>query len=274
MTDGVAEIEVLLKPIASTDAFRLPRDVGQDAVGVLVRSLLIDASSRYEAVGRVLSWVSREIRYDLDRNLSQEPLAILERRSGYCTGIARLAVTMLSRAGIPAREVAGIVVTGDGESSTTLYHRWIEVEYSDRGWIFSDPSSFHHYVPAHYVRLASEQLLPSPERDRAVLRSRHDGRHVVDLAPQSPAGVSSRRNDGRQLAGALEVRVEGRPVGVAVLEGVGSRRVKALIGGNSTFVGLQPGSYVLTVMVEGEEPFERELVVVDHVHDAVIISRG
>ncbi len=272
--NGVAEIEVELAPLASRDPFRRPREMGDDAVGQLARRLLADASSRYEAVSRVLSWVSREIEYDLDREQPQDPEAVLVRRSGYCTGIARLVVSLLERAEIPAREVAGLVVSGPAGEPSVLYHRWVEIEYSDRGWVFSDPMSFHNYVPAHYVRLASEELLPQPERDPAILRDRLDQRKVVDLAPLSPSGVSTRRNSDRQLAGSLAVQVEGGQSGVAVLEGQGKRLIKALVAGQSTFVGLEPGEYRLTVMIDGEEPLERELVFHDYVREAVVLSSG
>ena len=224
-------------------------------------------------VGRVLSWVAREIRYDLNRTDSQEPHDVLDRRSGYCTGIARLTTSLLERAGIPAREVAGIVVSSDSSENRFSYHRWVEIHYEDQGWVFSDPSSFHNYVPAHYVRLASEELLPNSERDPAILMSRLDQRQIVDLAPLSPPGVSTRRNSERQLAASLDVQVQGSPTGVAVLSGDGRKRVKTLVSGGSTFVGLQPGDYVLTVMVEGEKPIHRELTFQDYVRETVVVPR-
>ena len=273
MREGVAEVEVRLSPLLSLDPFELPTDVGRDPVGVLVKSLLIDASSRYEAVARVLSWVAREIRYDLDREASQSPLGVLERRSGYCTGIARLTATLLNRAGIPSREVAGLVAIDNEGQSSLVYHRWVEIQYRDKGWVFSDPSSFHNYVPALYVRLASETLLPRANTDPAVLLERRDDRQVVDLAPLSPSGISTRRNSERQLAGALAVQVEGNPGGTAVLEGTGQRRAHPLISGSSTFVGLEPGSYVLTVLVAGEEPIKRELIFDDYVRGTILVSR-
>ena len=53
--------------------------------------------------------------------------------------------------------------------------------------------------------------------------------------------------------------------GRAVLEGLGNRRERTLRGGASTFVGLEPGSYLLRVEVEGWAPVVKRVILRDRV---------
>ena len=58
--------------------------------------------------------------------------------------------------GIPARTVQGILRTKPGSEGYDsriggVYHRWIEVYYPDRGFVFSDPSASINAVDARYV---------------------------------------------------------------------------------------------------------------------------
>jgi hypothetical protein len=135
------------------------------------------------------------------------------------------------------------------------FHRWVEVRYEDAGWVFSDPLLTHHYVPATYVRLASELLRSTPESAPGRLLGREDHRQPVDLFREGAPGVSLRRNDARQRAAALTVTVaDAGEEGRATLVGQGSRRSRRLRAGASTFVGLEPGAYLLRVDVAGRAP--------------------
>ena len=85
-------------------------------------------------------------------------------------------------------------------------------------------------------------------------RLRADRRQPVDLLGEGPPGVSVRRNDTRQRTGVLTVSVTGAVSGRAVLEGEGSRRWRPLTAGRSTFLGLEPGRYLLRVEPDGGAP--------------------
>ncbi len=102
------------------------------------------------AVSIVLSWVSDHFTYG-EQGLGPY--------SGNCNTAARTTVQLLRLAGIPAREAVGVLM--DREHKTlagTSLHRFVEVYYPDLGWLYSDPLSAHHYVPASYVRLDETQL--------------------------------------------------------------------------------------------------------------------
>ncbi len=274
--DGAtATVEVSLQPLRSRQPFALPAAAAApgDAVAQLARAVAAGATTRYEASTRVLGWVARNVTYDRDRGAPQDAPAVLARRRGYCTGVARLSVALLRSLDIEAREVPGFLVAPAGGGVAAGYHRWVEVRYDDVGWVFSDPLVALHYVPATYVRLASEALLPAPEELPGRLLAHDDRRQALDLVPGAPARVSVRRNDGTRHAAALAVSVAGVGDGTVVLEGAGLRRERPLRAGESTFVGLEPGSYVLRVEVPGERPRTRRVILRDRVWASVHLPR-
>jgi hypothetical protein len=269
VSGGVATVDVSLAPLRSRQPFALPEASAGDAVAVLARAVATGSRTRYEAVTRVLTWVARNVVYDLDRQAPQDAAAVLARRRGYCTGVARLTVALLQALGIPAREVPGFLVAPASGTIPAGFHRWVEVRYDDVGWVFSDPLLALHYVPATYVRLASEALVPDPENAPGRLLARDDQRLPIDLLAEAPSRVTVRRNDGSRRSAALQVTVSGEAPGRAVLEGAGSRRVRALDHGASTFVGLEPGSYLLRVEVEGAAPCLKRIILRDRVWGSV-----
>jgi hypothetical protein len=264
------QVETDLAPLASRAAFEPPQGAGGDAVERLARQLARGSRDQYEVVSRVLGWVARNVRYELDRQAPQSAEAVLERGSGYCTGVARLTVAMLRGVGLEAREVAGFVVDDEQDAAspasggaTSGYHRWIEVHFADRGWVFSDPLRFHHFVPATYVRLASEQLdLPpgSPAGDgRSLVRERRVD--VVDVHALAPSPILARRNSSRQVASTVRVIVEPAKAvqGTVRLAGRGRVWSQPLVRGEGTFVGLAAGEYELVVQTSAGDLLSRQL---------------
>lgn len=116
-----------------------------------------------EAVRRILLGIHAAVRYDADRSRLQEPSAVFASRRAHCVGFAELAVDLLRRVGISARTVQGILrVPAGGEGYEAAiggaYHRWIEVYYPDRGYVFSDPWSSINGVDARYIPFARRAL--------------------------------------------------------------------------------------------------------------------
>jgi hypothetical protein len=250
--DGVAQIEVDLSPIDSSAPFEPPASPGAGRTAKLAHALTAGSRTRHEAVSRVLLWIAGNVRYELDRGRAQDAEAVLERRTAYCTGFARLAVTLLAEAGIVAREVAGYVVDDLPAGPRSGFHRWIEVLYPDRGWVFSDPLASHGFVAASYLRLGSEKLA-SVDPGPALLLARDDRSTPIDVLPGAPSWalrVRPNRVDPRRAA-ALRVALESGAAGEAILEGAGVQRTVSLPRGEGTFLGLEPGVYRLRV-VEGE----------------------
>jgi hypothetical protein len=148
LDEGWARVVVDGAPVASRAALPVVRDPGDDELARLAIAVAGDAVTVHEAVGRTLAWVSGNIRYELDRTAPQDAPSVLGRRSAYCTGLARLSVALLAARGVTAREVPGWVAD-EGP------HRWIEVWFPDRGWVFSDPLRHHNFVPATYVPMVA-----------------------------------------------------------------------------------------------------------------------
>jgi transglutaminase-like putative cysteine protease len=250
-----ARIEVQVRPLASAAAFVPPRAsaAGEpEPVEALARAVTAGADSHYDAVSRILAWVSRNVHYSLDRREAQDPLSVLDRRTAYCTGSARLTVALLAAVGIDAREVAGLVIQKGG---TVRFHRWVEIDYRDRGWAFSDPLRSHHYVPASYLPLASEELrVPRPQGMKVERLSQRQSLWVIDTFPGVAEGVRGRKNDDRQTVGVLRVEAPGDSAAMVVLEGDGLRRRIPLDAGAGTFLDVEPGSYVVRLEGEGIEP--------------------
>ena len=120
------------------------------------RNLAAGSQTEAEAVRRILLGLAARVAYDPDRLRRQDPGAVFSAGRAYCVGFAELAVDLLGRVGISARTVQGVLATGPGADGYEAklggaFHRWIEVYYPDRGYVFSDPLSSVNGVDARYV---------------------------------------------------------------------------------------------------------------------------
>jgi hypothetical protein len=248
--DGGIEVVVDNAPIGSSALLTLPAAPATDAVGRLAREVVAGSRTRFDAASRLLAWVAGNIRYELNRGQSQVPEVVLLRRSAFCTGTARLTVALLAAAGIEAREVPGYVLEDQPSGPRAGFHRWVEIRFPDRGWVFTDPLASHFFVPSTYLRLGAERLEDAP--GHGVLLSRTDRLEPVDLAPDAPDGVRVRANDDRRASATLVVHYGGESQGgEAILEGQGVRRIVALERGSARFLGLETGRYELKVSTAG-----------------------
>lgn len=248
-------VETILDPISSAAPFSpLPIEPGLSPLDELARRVTSGAEDVYGAVSRVLDWMAQNVRYELDRQLPQDPASVLARRTAHCTGQARLAVAMLAAVGIEAREVPGYIVPGGGEGPAGL-HRWVEVHYPDRGWVFSDPQRWHHFVPATYLRLATGSVDTAWVGAEGRLLARD--RHLTPVDVHPGADVAARRNDDRQHAAALRLLLPDDVTYRAVLEGEGRRWTTSISDGQAIILGLEPGEYTLRVERPGSQTVYR-----------------
>jgi hypothetical protein len=143
----------------------LPGDPEADG---LSRDLTAGSRSVLEAVERVVSYTARRIRYMLP-GLDSETAASCRRTGrGSCVGRSLLAADLLLRAGVPARQVTGVLVAADPSELTPesravfnpalggVRHRWIEVFVSGLGWVASDPGGLANGVTARHLALAAQ----------------------------------------------------------------------------------------------------------------------
>lgn len=252
------EVQVAVTPLRSRARFEVPARPLGDSIGALAWRLVAGTHLESNAVERILGWVSRNVRYDLDRRQDQAAEAVLARRGGYCTGIARLSVALLRSIGIKAREVDGYVLQSSRNDGPG-YHRWIEVYYPDKGWVFSDPESTHGFVPATYLRLADRRVTPTWSGEPGRLVWRRDHLSIVDQAPGLAAQVWARALTRERRAGALDLTIDRRQDGEAWLHGAGFRWREEVIRGRASFVGLEAGRYRLDLRLANGSRLQRTI---------------
>ena len=168
--DGSAELRVRVSdsPLSSEAPFptgfppeaSLPAAPDRDS---FARRLVLGSGTEAQAVRRLLLGIAARVRYDPDHLRRQDPAAVFASGRAYCVGLAELAVDLLRRVGIPARTVQGILRAGPGSEAYDpavggAYHRWVEVYYPDRGYVFSDPWTSVNGVDARYIPFVKRAL--------------------------------------------------------------------------------------------------------------------
>ncbi len=174
----VATVEVDLRPLPDTARFPLRRESlppdARAALGnrkadpeadALARRLTADCRSVLEAVERVIGYTAAEIRYELPGAEPETAGRTLRTERGSCVGRSLLAEDLLVRAGIPARQVTGVLVASSPEELSPdsraawngglggVRHRWIEAWVPGLGWIPSDPGGLANRLTARHLAL-------------------------------------------------------------------------------------------------------------------------
>jgi hypothetical protein len=102
-------------------------------------SLASKATTDYERVVAVNSWVSTHLRYQ-ESPATRSPIEAVQDRSGDCDDSTALAAALLRSLGIPARRPTGLLYDLD----TLAAHAWVEVALPMRGgglhWFIVDPT--------------------------------------------------------------------------------------------------------------------------------------
>jgi hypothetical protein len=150
-----------------------------------------------EAARRVLLGLRATLSYDPDRLRRQDPAAVFASRRGYCVGFAELAVDLLRRVGVSARTVQGILKSAPGSDHFEAaiggaYHRWIEVYYPGRGYVFSDPWRSVDGVDARYVPFARRSLVRPRDLTVDTVVAPH-GRLAYDTVRAGEARLRARK---------------------------------------------------------------------------------
>jgi len=119
--------------LMATDKF----DADNSALAALAAELTAGASSAREKVARLVGWVHENIAGSLATNLDAAS-QVLDRRVGDCTEHSLLFIALARAAGIPARQVSGVLYAGDAFLGFG-WHRWAQVELDGR-WVSVDPT--------------------------------------------------------------------------------------------------------------------------------------
>jgi len=121
------------------DAWQIQADAPE------IRELALDlaqgAVTEIEVVGRILGWVQENVRVAWCYQPVEQVDALwtLQNLTGICGNFANLCVALLRAADIPAISAVGLVA--DSESPDVL-HAWIEVYFTDLGWVAFESSKW------------------------------------------------------------------------------------------------------------------------------------
>jgi hypothetical protein len=140
----------------------------------LAKKLTDGATTRWDAVRRIATWVKQEIKYAIADSPSAR--LALERRKGDCGPHSTLMVAMLRSVNVPAKLVGGVVYT-PSFGGTFGQHAWVEVYMGDDGWVSLDPTTGENeQVSATHIKLFEGMggVIPSSIR-------------VVEYEPQNRA---------------------------------------------------------------------------------------
>ena len=190
---------------------------------VVSRRLLTGAKTTLEAVERVVGFTAHRVRYSLPDGSQETASGTLRARRGSCVGRSLLAAELLLRAGVPVRQVTGVLAAQRARELTLesravfnaelggVRHRWIEVFVPGLGWVPSDPSGLANAVTARH--LALERQPPALFHVEVVSRSAELKRPILEtagggLTAYRPRGASA---DEAALGAPLDPRALGAP---------------------------------------------------------------
>jgi hypothetical protein len=122
-------------------------------VQALARKAVGDAATPEEKVRRLVRFVHDYIRPSY-RGKGMIVLDLLEKKEGDCTAYAALFTTLARAAGIPAREVSGLLYIGDDQKAFGG-HAWNEVVLGGR-WVPVDASCGETQIDATHISCGSD----------------------------------------------------------------------------------------------------------------------
>ncbi len=147
--DGVVVLEMLRdrpadKPVPLTDEERKENlkatasmQVDSDKIRDLAKEIVGDEKDPLKMAAKLERWVYKNLRKTYDAN-ADDALTVLENKAGDCTEHTLLFTTLARAAGIPAREVGGVVYVG-GDKPSFGWHAWSEV-HDGTQWVTVDPT--------------------------------------------------------------------------------------------------------------------------------------
>ncbi|MFC2171069.1 transglutaminase family protein [Acidobacteriota bacterium] len=246
-----------------------------DPVKSLAERLTKNSRFACEAVSAVIAWVAANIEYTTEQDAPVQAAVVLDQRRAFCVGQSNLTTAMLRSVGIPCRIVRGLLLSREGGF---FLHRWVEVYYPSRGWVFSDPGSSINYVDQLHVLLydpASRQSRTGPNQNgiSAKLLESYDNLVPEDAVGEGQMTIRERRG--------LPVQHHASVIGR--FKGHNGNRCRVMLKGSDIsfersldregqfyFLGLSPGAYRLRVMcgdaVVARKRFSLTRGEVSHVH--------
>jgi len=253
-------------------------------IGAEAKKLTQDARTVHEAVSAIFNWIVDNHTYDAGRNTPQDGKSVFYNKRGSCVGYSNLSIAMLRSVGIPARYVHGYLPPGYDwgiskkywgvQISGGGYHGWVEVYYPDIGWTFSDLLHSKNFVdPFHVLRyIDGINLNPRNIRNGSLdveeattftIFKEDNTTLALDQLPMPQKDILARQY-GKQRFGTIYGLIKdasGKPIskGSVVLWGGIQGKVIPFEKGLYSLLGLEDGTYRLTIRVDGYGEVEKNL---------------
>jgi hypothetical protein len=262
------------------------REIPANESGIASRARDLTQGSRtvHEAVTSVFNWIVDNHGYDAGRNTPQDGRSVFYSGKGSCVGYSNLAIAMLRSAGIPSRYAHGYLPPGYDwgiskkywgvQISGGGYHGWVEVYYPDIGWCFSDLLHSKDFVDPFHVLRYIDGLNLNPrhiqggsldveEATTFTIFREENSSLAVDQVPLPEKDFLARQS-GAQVFGTIHGAIKdssGKPVvkGSLILwDGLRGETIP-FENGLYSLLGLEDGTYRLTIRAEGYAEVEKKL---------------
>ena len=292
-------IEVNLSPLNSKAPFPLPQlppeagsflrpakdiPVNEAEVTAQARKLVQGSRKAHEAVSAIIDWIVDNFTYDAGQDTPQDGRSVFYSKRGSCVGYTNLAIAMLRSIGIPARYAHGYLPPGYDwgiskkywgvQISGGGYHAWVEIYYPDIGWAITDLLHSKNFVDPFHVLRYTDGINLNPrnviggsldveEATTFTIFKEENSTMPIDQLPSPKKDILSRQ-DGEQLFGTIYGTIQaasGKPVAKgSVILWEGTRgKVIPFEGGFYSLLGLNSGTYHVTIKVEGGGEYEKNL---------------
>ena len=119
------------------------RDQAKEIVG--------DEKDPVKAATKIEKWVYKTLRKTYDAN-AEDALTVLENKAGDCTEHTLIFTALARAAGIPAREVGGVVYVG-GDKPSFGWHAWAEI-HDGTQWVTVDPTFNQMYIDPTHIKFS------------------------------------------------------------------------------------------------------------------------
>lgn len=126
------------------------------------RELVQGVKTEFDAVQRILTWVVDHMNY-VTPPKQYDALYAFQNGKGNCQNYSHLSAALMRCVGIPVRIVNGVTLkqpytmkTEDGEFTFKMgqgRHSWIEVYFTDLGWVPFDPQQTELFVSNRFIRI-------------------------------------------------------------------------------------------------------------------------
>lgn len=127
-------------------------EVGHEKIRQLAAKIVGGDTSARSAAQKIVEWVYKNIAKENSLAAQLSAVETLEAGSGDCTEHAALVCALARAAGIPARQISGLVMSRDERGRPCFgYHRWAEV-FVGR-WLPVDATANRFGIPPGYVNL-------------------------------------------------------------------------------------------------------------------------